>query len=1341
MKKILLLFLSLLLQLSSIEAQDEKAIFIYRNDNTFNAFFNSEVDSITYSNTDLNGVEHETTVTQIIWTNDSVFRIPLAVIDSVSFCKPQTVYRDNVKANITELFDYFIEEEDGCLLFNKNTPSNLYPNTGDVLILREGEHNLFPEGFVGKVKNFNIDSGNIKIEYEGITGLSDIFEQYVNIEKIRVPTSNQTQSRAATATDITDWNSEYIEISMNSPESNNVQGSIYGSLEGKWQVIVESCIINGKEINTLRANHTWQLGIGVKVKASKTFSIPSKPKHIRIARVPIFNGVFFFELYWSPLIQGEGNIEIDANFKTPTFGGRHNVIFGGGKYSLGENSPIETESGNNQATFSSTLSLSGELKLGGELDFSLRPVGSREWIKVGVNAFIGPKITGNVELLTSNQNEDYYDIHKDDKLRLSLFDMDIQAYWKSYFLGDERRNIGAKATFSTPGFDRYFFPLFSKPEITIVESNKNVNVMCKPLRDMIFPRTLGFGLYDNNNRLLEEKYENNSYFNNDTERYMMQTFSSLERGVKYSVRPLIKVLTGVVPASPSTDIIIEPNVETGITLSTSHSSAVVRGYVEGIENSNSPYVLGFRYNKSGNPNETNSNLATSPMRNDGLYEVELPDLEPKTKYYYRAYLSIDGKQYYGKVLDFTTKEIPVPEPSPITGGHFNESVTSATIECTYSSVTAEVECGYYLNGASVSLGNVSGKQTIPLTGLEPNTEYEYNAFVIFQGQTKTGIPNSFKTLSPLPTTGRHYNEALTSATIECLYANVPNGAECGVELVKDTEGEFTANIINIPLGYVTGDQIIPLSNLEPDTKYFYQAYIKYNGRTYYNPDPNDEKDFVTLKPLATTGECLSSTSTSAVVNVIYANVPKGASCRINYYSKTEDLLNQGYKARALFYQGYKDLGEVSGSHDVLLDNLLPETEYYYYAYIIYNGNTYDGLERSFSTKTPEAWVDEVEDKESDITCTSILNIPYGFSNVPEDKSCHIAIYADGEENYHYDDVENTNNGIYPGFENLLPDTQYYYFTFIGDDQWRSNIVSFNTKAPSATLIDITEIQERQATIIFSMTSIPEEATTYIQLIDGNGNELFYETSVSQTELAVGSLTPSTNYTATLIIEYAERQWKSNSLQFTTKTPPTPVATTGDYSNVTMTSATVTCTYENVPEGGVCGVEYTWNGGSTKQTVGSSNGTQSVTLSGLQPATSYTYCAYIEANGQTYYGSDKSFTTDSPSLAGTWNCTITKGTSTESWRITLTEDHKGSAVKTDGSSNTFEASWGVGADGKASVGFGYVISTSSYYSYQTYNLNGQVDNLMSPSQIQGEGWYEIGNAIAETVVPLTFNMSK
>ena len=779
--------------------------------------------------------------------------------------------------------------------------------------------------------------------------------------------------------------------------------------------------------------------------------------------------------------------------------------------------------------------------------------------------------------------------------------------------------------------------------------------------------------------------------------------------------------------------------------SISYESATISGSSDGFVITGSNGIeLGFCYSKSTTlPNVGNSNFVMgsldggfssgTPGRN--FFSSTISNLEPNTIYYYRACAKIDGQYYYAENTEsFRTKKKkdPDPEPLPITGGHYNESVNSATIECTFNSVSAGVECGYYLNDVPHSLGNVSGKQTISLTGLEPNTEYEYNAYVVFQGQTKKGIPDSFKTISPLPTTGGHYNEALTSATVECLYANVPNGAECGVELIKDTEGTFSPSIATVPIGNVTGDQMIPLTNLEPDTKYYYQAYIKYKGKTYYNPSPNDEKEFKTLKPLATTGDCLSSTSTSAVVNVIYANVPEGASCRVNYYSKTGSL----------FDQGYKDLGEVSGSHDVLLDNLLPATEYQYYAYIIYNGKSYDGLERNFSTKTPEAWVGEVEDKERDITCTEINNIPYGFSNVPEEETCNIVLSTEDGEKYYFP-IDSYSSGIYSGFSNLVPDTRYSYYTCFSNDKWKSNIVEFTTKAPSATLIDVTEVEEEQATILFKITRMPNDATAQIKLVDNNGNPLYYNISDGQTELVVGYLTPSTTYDATIIICYADKSWESNSLSFTTKTPPTPVATTGECSSVTKNSATVSCTYENVPEGGVCGVEYTWNGGSTKQAVGNSNGTQSITLSGLKPGTNYTYCAYIEANGTTYYGGDKTFTTETPSLAGTWSCSITRSNGdSESWTITLTEDGNGSASRTDTSSATYEASWGLGADGKASVSFAYIVSTPQRFSYQTYSLWGTVNNLDSPSSISGNGEYRIGNDIAESgPYALTFSMSK
>lgn len=304
---------------------------------------------------------------------------------------------------------------------------------------------------------------------------------------------------------------------------------------------------------------------------------------------------------------------------------------------------------------------------------------------------------------------------------------------------------------------------------------------------------------------------------------------------------------------------------------------------------------------------------------------------------------------------------------------------------------------------------------------------------------------------------------------------------------------------------------------------------------------------------------------------------------------------------------------------------------------------------------------------------------------------------------------------------------------------RGNEGSFWTSKPNVSTGEAQYVGVTDAVVSCSFGNVPDNATCGIEYTDGEQtNSKEVSNKEGESFPILDGLKPSTTYTYRAFVQTKHKKYYGNKMSFTTQTPS---CSTGDVISKTQTSAIVKCIYNNVAEGIECGVMVSGDDGLRPFTTSSTEGAREINLTGLKPATTYNYWAYIDYDGTPINGVVKSFTTDSPSLAGTWNCTITKGTSTESWKITLTEDHKGSAVKTDGSSNTFEASWGVGADGKASVGFAYVISTSSYYSYQTYNLNGKVDNLMSPSQIQGDGYYEIGNAIAETVVPLTFTMSK
>lgn len=61
------------------------AMFVYRNDGVINAFLKSDVDSLVCSQIDVDSLLHSDYVVQEIWTADSVYRIPLERIDSISF--------------------------------------------------------------------------------------------------------------------------------------------------------------------------------------------------------------------------------------------------------------------------------------------------------------------------------------------------------------------------------------------------------------------------------------------------------------------------------------------------------------------------------------------------------------------------------------------------------------------------------------------------------------------------------------------------------------------------------------------------------------------------------------------------------------------------------------------------------------------------------------------------------------------------------------------------------------------------------------------------------------------------------------------------------------------------------------------------------------------------------------------------------------------------------------------------------------------------------------------------------------------------------------------------------
>ena len=150
------------------------AMYIYRNDGAINAFLKSDIDSIRHSPLDHDSVMHVENVTQEIWTMDSVYRIPLTVIDSVSFVTPETKYKPNVIRIEEELRDYVLRQDSLTIYFSGSIPSSIIPHFGDKLVTLEMS-DVFPIGFAGEVEEVKNTSGEVEVVCSAVS-MEEVFD-------------------------------------------------------------------------------------------------------------------------------------------------------------------------------------------------------------------------------------------------------------------------------------------------------------------------------------------------------------------------------------------------------------------------------------------------------------------------------------------------------------------------------------------------------------------------------------------------------------------------------------------------------------------------------------------------------------------------------------------------------------------------------------------------------------------------------------------------------------------------------------------------------------------------------------------------------------------------------------------------------------------------------------------------------------------------------------------------------------------------------------------------------------------------------------------------------------
>lgn len=181
------------------------------------------------------------------------------------------------------------------------------------------------------------------------------------------------------------------------------------------------------------------------------------------------------------------------------------------------------------------------------------------------------------------------------------------------------------------------------------------------------------------------------------------------------------------------------------------------------------------------------------------------------------------------------------------------------------------------------------------------------------------------------------------------------------------------------------------------------------------------------------------------------------------------------------------------------------------------------------------------------------------------------------------------------------------------------------------------------------------------------------------------------------------------------TDQTPTCSTGDVVSKTDKSAVVKCSYSGA-EGFECGVMVSSDNGTKPFPANSEDGEHQINLSGLTPATTYNYWAYVNVDGIPTNGAVKSFTTNPPDISGTWNCTEknSNGETIATWIFNLNSDGSGSA--TEGANSYNEVSWNIGSGGNVGI---HVTLYATSHAWGVKEFWGTVDNIYNPSKIEGD----------------------
>jgi hypothetical protein len=558
-KRISLIILLAAVTLSGMAQTIGEAFYIYRNDGQFNAFFRDEVDSIAYSNFDADSVFYDEVVMQVVYTADSIYRIPLASVDSVAFVTPEMKVNSSVFPLTGEHSPYISDADTLQFSMSINTPANLLPKIGNIVVAT-ADCSAFPDGIIAKIERREETASYYRYSCS-LASIDDVFDQIL-LYTTQTEGGEETSSsrafnlhRASLSNEL--WNKNWTKTisgggtttTLNVGDKASVVVTARKTLTTPFyfQLQLTNILTSGISFNAKSTVGFWQeVQIGNTISAGKI-------------TVPYTAGLLWFtpKLSLYGYFEEEGKVELN-------YSGHYNrtdkVVF---TYSQGQWSFNHAPS-TNVGTDIASLSMEGHAEVGlrPQIDFSLngRRAGFGMSAKVGLKEYINFTLD-----MTKLANGTLYDAMRESYCRTTIpWSVTVHASADIFKRYDSNFTDVGFATASYTfvpnkepqwGKDRYILPLFSNVEAKRQNNNKTTaTAKSQVSRSPLLPVQVGFSLIDKNKNIVQSKYDSRTYKEGNLFSSYSVDLSGVKTSEDYTVRPSVKLMGYDVLASPSADV-------------------------------------------------------------------------------------------------------------------------------------------------------------------------------------------------------------------------------------------------------------------------------------------------------------------------------------------------------------------------------------------------------------------------------------------------------------------------------------------------------------------------------------------------------------------------------------------------------------------------------------------------------------------------------------------------------------------------------------------------------------------------------------------------------------------